>query len=174
MQALRHLSAPCITGIAFLAMVAASPRVREAVGAAPLRPATATRPVAVAAPASAGFVVIANAGNPATTISKLDATRIFLKKARAWPGGGPSADPVDQRDASPVRREFLAAVIGKDAPAMNAYWQSQLFVGRTTPPPVKASDADVIAFVAAAKGGIGYVSAGTALPETVKPIRIDQ
>ena len=100
--------------------------------------------------------------------------RIFLKKMRAWPGGGPSADPVDQRDASPARKEFLAAVIGKDAAAMTAYWQSQLFVGRTTPPPVKATDADVIAFVAAAKGGIGYVSAGTALPETVKAIRIGE
>ena len=167
MQAVRHLSAPFITGIAFLAMVAASPRVREAV-----RPASSA--TATTASEAAGFVLIANAGNPATTISKLDATRIFLKKARAWPGGSLSADPVDQRDASPVRKEFLAAVIGKDAPAMNAYWQSQLFVGRTTPPPVKGSDADVIAFVAAAKGGIGYVSAGAALPETVKPIKVGE
>ena len=172
MQALRHLSAPLITGVAFLAMVAASPRVRGAGRPVPERPVAQATPVA--APSAAGFVLIANAGNPATTISRLDATRIFMKKTRAWPGGGLSADPVDQRDANPVRREFLAAVIGKDAPAMNAYWQSQLFVGRTTPPPVKGSDADVIAFVAAAKGGIGYVSAGTALPGTVKPIRIDE
>lgn len=171
MQALRHLSAPFITGIAFLAMVAASPRVREAGG--PVRPPVG-RTSAAATPAAAAFVLIANAGNPATTISKADATRIFLKKTRAWPGGGLAADPVDQRDASPVRREFLAAVIGKDAPAMTAYWQSQLFVGRTTPPPVKGSDADVIAFVAAAKGGIGYVSATAALPGTVKPIRLDE
>ena len=167
MQAVRHLAAPFVTGVAFLAMVAASPGVREV-----LRPAAV--PAATAAAAPAGFVLIANAGNPAATISKVDATRIFLKKTRAWPGGALSADPVDQRDASPARREFLAAVIGKDASAMNAYWQSQLFVGRTTPPPVKGSDADVIAFVAAAKGGIGYVSAGIALPATVKGITVGE
>lgn len=164
MHAARHLSAPFITGVAFLAMVAASPRVR-----AVARPAT--RPAA-SVPAAPGFVLIANAANPATTISKLDAARIFLKKTRAWPGGGPSADPVDQRDASPARKEFLAVVIRKDAAAMSAYWQSQLFVGRTTPPPVKGSDAEVVAFVAAAKGGIGYVSSGLALPATVKAITL--
>lgn len=167
MQAVRHLAAPFVTGAAFVAMVAASPGVRD------LGRPVAGAPVA-SAPAAAGFVLIANAENPATKITKLDATRIFLKKARAWPGGGPSADPVDQRDASPVRKEFLAAVIGKDASAMNAYWQSQLFVGRTTPPPVKGSDADVIAFVAAAKGGIGYVSAGVALPAAVKAISVSE
>jgi ABC-type phosphate transport system substrate-binding protein len=170
MQAVRHLAAPFVTGAAFLAMVAAAPGVRDLVRPAATR---AAGPVA-GVPAAAGFVLIANAENPATKITKLDATRIFLKKARAWPGGGPSADPVDQRDASPVRKEFLAAVIGKDASAMNAYWQSQLFVGRTTPPPVKGSDADVIAFVAAAKGGIGYVSAGVALPATVKAISVSE
>ena len=173
MQAARHLAAPFVTGMAFLAMVAASPSVRGAMRPGAARPAApmATR---TAAPTTAGFVLIANAGNPATAISKLDATRIFLKKARAWPGGGPSADPVDQRDASPVRTAFLATVIGKDAAAMNAYWQSQLFVGRTSPPPVKGTDADVITHVAAAKGGIGYVSAGATLPATVKTITIEE
>ena len=33
-----------------------------------------------------------------------------------------------------------------------------------TPPPVKASDADVIAYVASTRGAIGYVSAGAAVP----------
>ena len=176
MQALRHLSAPLITGVAFLAMVAASPHVRAVVRPA-ARPAAlvpaALVPAAPFAPVASGFTLIANAANPATSISKLDATRIFLKKARAWPGGGPGADPVDQPDASPARKQFLGAVIGKDATAMSAYWQSQLFVARTTPPPVKGSDAEVVAFVAAKKGGIGYVSSGLTLPATVKAIAVE-
>ena len=135
-------------------------------------PAPATMAAAAPVVAEAGFVMIANAANPATSISKIDAARLFLRKARAWPGGSLSADPVDQKESSAARKEFLSAVMGKDAAGMNAYWQSQLFVGRTTPPPVKASDADVIAFVAASRGGIGYVSAGTALPATVKIITI--
>ena len=142
--------------------------------AVPARGARPGRPHAdpAATPVAAGFVLVANATNPATSITKLDVLRLFTKKARTWPGGSLPAEPVDQRDASPARKEFLSAVMGKDAAAMNAYWQSQLFVGRTTPPPVKASDADIIAFVAGARGGIGYVAPGTALPETVKALRI--
>ena len=156
MRLLRHLQAPLVAVVALAAAAAPAPRAMGEV------------------PAAAGFVVIANAANPATTIAKLDVVRIFMKKTRAWPGGGLAADPVDQRDASAVRKEFLAAVVGKDAAAMNAYWQSQLFVGRTTPPPVKASDADVIAYVAASRGAIGFVSAGAALPETVKVIKVGE
>ena len=159
----------CLAALAVATLVLAAPAVRvaDARGARPQVDAAAT-------PVASGFVLIANASNPATSITKLDALRIFTKKARAWPGGSLPAEPVDQRDASPARKEFLATVMGKDAAAMNAYWQSQLFVGRTTPPPVKGSDADVIAFVAGAKGGIGYVAPGTSLPETVKAIRIGE
>ena len=39
------------------------------------------------------------------------------------------------------------------------YWQQQIFSGRGSPPPIKASDQEVLAFVAANPGAIGYVSA---------------
>ena len=153
------------TALSFVALIAT--------GAVLVAAAPATTPAVRVGPApvAAGFVLIVNAANPTTAIKKMDAMRIFMKKMRAWPGGL-SAEPVDQKDTSPVRKEFLSTVIGKDAASMNAYWQSQLFVGRTTPPPVKGSDADVIAFVAASKGAIGYVAAGTALPETVKAVAV--
>lgn len=119
-----------------------------------------------------GYVVIVNAANPGASASKSDVMRLFMKKARAWPHGA-SADPVDQKDSSPVRAAFLADVMTKDASAMRAYWQSQVFVGRTTPPPVKAGDAEVIAHVANAPGGIGYVSPSATLPETVKVLKVE-
>lgn len=125
-----------------------------------------------AGPRAAGYVVIVNAANPAASASKSDVVRLFTKKARAWPHGAP-ADPVDQKDSAPVRAAFLADVLGKDVTAMHAYWQSQVFVGRTTPPPVKAGDAEVIAHVAGAAGGIGYVSPSAGLPGTVRALRVD-
>lgn len=125
-----------------------------------------------AGPKAAGYVVIVNAANPAASASKSDVMRLFMKKARAWPHGAPAA-PVDQKDSSPTRAAFLADVMGKDAAAMHAYWQSQVFVGRTTPPPVKGGDAEVIAHVAGAAGGIGYVSPSADLPETVKVLRVE-
>ena len=155
-----------------LAALVAAVMAMQAPSRAPV-PATMAATAPAPAAVEAGFVLIANAANPATSISKIDATRIFLRKARAWPGSSLAADPVDQKESSPARREFLTAIMGKDAAGMNAYWQSQLFVGRTTPPPVKASDADVIAFVAASKGGIGYVAASAVLPATVKTLTIE-
>lgn len=136
---------------------------------APARRPSATALASAPAP---GFVLVVNAANPATSVKKMEVVRIFTRKMRAWPGGLP-ATPVDQRDASAVRKEFLAVVMGKDAAAMNAYWQSQVFVGRTTPPPVKGSDAEVLAFVAATAGGLGYVAPTTPLPESVKAIAVE-
>ena len=41
-----------------------------------------------------------------------------------------------------------------------------------TPPPVKQTDQEIVAFVAATPGSIGYVSAGQPLPENVRQIAI--
>ena len=132
----------------------------------------AWRAPAPPAPAAPGYVVIVHAANPKASASKAEVMRLFMKKARAWPHGV-SADPVDQKDGAAARAAFLADVMGKDPAAMHAYWQSQVFVGRTTPPPVKAGDAEVIAHVAAAPGGIGYVSPSATLPETVKALKVE-
>lgn len=51
-------------------------------------------------------------------------------------------------------------MIGRPVTAVETFWQQQLFSGKELPPAVKASDDDVVAFVKAAPGGIGYVSAG--------------
>lgn len=143
-------------------------RLRIAAVVAPLLAAAAWRPPASAAP----YVVIVNASNKVESTNKNDLARIFFKKTRAWPGGV-AADPVDLKDGSAARTAFLSAVMQKDAGAMHAYWQSQVFVGRTTPPPVKASDAEVVAYVAGSPGGVGYVAAGTTLPETVKVLKVE-
>ena len=44
--------------------------------------------------------------------------------------------------------------------AIAAYWNALIFSGRELPPLEKATDADVIAYVRATPGAIGYVSAG--------------
>ena len=41
-----------------------------------------------------------------------------------------------------------------------------------TPPPVKQSDQEIVAFVAATPGSIGYVSSALPLPESVRQIAI--
>jgi hypothetical protein len=40
------------------------------------------------------------------------------------------------------------------------------------PPPVKSSDAEVLAFVAGMPGAIGYVSVGATIPPNVKVLAV--
>jgi ABC-type phosphate transport system substrate-binding protein len=115
-----------------------------------------------AAPASAQeFKVIVNASNPTTTLPAAVAAKLFLKEATAFPNGTP-ATPVDQSKSSPVRATFSKSVIGRPVTAVETYWQQQIFSGKEVPPPAKSTDDDVIAFVKATPGAIGYVSASAA------------
>jgi hypothetical protein len=45
-----------------------------------------------------------------------------------------------------------------DVPSVYSYWQEIVFSGRGEPPPERASDAEVVAFVRANVNAFGYVS----------------
>jgi ABC-type phosphate transport system substrate-binding protein len=113
--------------------------------------------LAGSAHAQSGFRVVVNPANPVTTLKEGELSRLFLKKTVAWPTGAPVV-AVDQERTSSVRRAFSLEVHAKDPDAVVAHWQTMVFSGRDTPPPVKASDASVVDFVRANPGAIGYVS----------------
>jgi ABC-type phosphate transport system substrate-binding protein len=116
------------------------------------------------------FRVIVNPRVKGTQIPKTALTQIFLKQAVKW-GDGVAARPVDQSLRSPVRAAFCAQVIGQMVDGVQTYWTRRMVEG-VTPPPVKPTDEDIIAFVASTQGAIGYVSSTTPLPDTVKVISI--
>jgi ABC-type phosphate transport system substrate-binding protein len=125
-----------------------------------------------AAPAGAQqYRVIVNAANPTSTLSKEDLARVYLKKMGSWKNGN-SVTVVDQGPKSSVRADFSMAVLGRDVPTMKNYWQQSLFSGRGVPPIEQPSEAQVVAFVAANQGAIGYVSNDAQLPESVKTISV--
>lgn len=105
------------------------------------------------------FKVIVNSNNAVTTLSKKEASNYFLKKKSKWASGG-KVVPVDQKGNSAVRKSFSQDVHGKPSGAIKSYWQQALFSGQGVPPAEKPSDAEVIAFVKANPGAIGYVSSG--------------
>ena len=117
------------------------------------------------------YRIVVHASNPVAQLSRADAGKLFLKKTRVWPGGQ-SVEPVDLAEGSGVRKAFSSEVVGKDVAAVRSYWQQQLFTGRGVPPVVKATDAEVLAFVAAHPGAIGYVSAAADLTDGVKAVRV--
>jgi ABC-type phosphate transport system substrate-binding protein len=109
-----------------------------------------------------GYKVVVASANPLTTVDRGELAKIFLKNVTRWKDGREIA-PVDQSGRSAVRTEFTRDVLEKAGmsriSAVESYWQQQIYSGRGVPPPVKASDAEVVAFVAANPGGIGYVGA---------------
>jgi ABC-type phosphate transport system substrate-binding protein len=106
---------------------------------------------------SGGYKIVVNPSNPASSISREEVARIFLKKSTRF-SDGRSASPVDLAVNSPVRENFSKSVLGKPASAVDAYWQQQIFSGRDIPPPQKSESA-AVSFVRSNENGIAYVSA---------------
>ena len=129
--------------------------------------AAAVRPTG----AAEEFVVIVNEANPVTSVKSGQLSSLFLKKLSQW-GGGLPAVPVDLGPESPVRESFSRQIHHKGTAAVKAYWQQMIFSGRGVPPPEKASAREVVAFVSANRGGVGYVPAGTALGPGVKTVEV--
>jgi hypothetical protein len=55
---------------------------------------------------------------------------------------------------------------------VKVHWIRNVSERRQLPPPSKSSDEDVIAFVATEPGGLGYVSAAAAIPDTVRVVEV--
>lgn len=104
-----------------------------------------------------GFVLIVNTANPVMTLGPTDVSKLFLRKVTRWPDGR-IVQPVDQVVSSPARRKFSDAIHHMDVPSVKSYWQDLVFSGRGEPPPERASDDDVVAYVRANPHAIGYVS----------------
>ena len=118
------------------------------------------------------YVVVVNAANPVTALTRDRANGIFLKRVTRWDDGSPIL-PVYLERTSDTREELTRAVHGKSVGAIESTWQQQIFAGKEAPPQQRASEADVLAFVRANPGAIGYVSAAARLGEDVKAIPIN-
>jgi len=95
---------------------------------------------------------------------------IFLKQAPKW-NDGSAILPVDQSVRSSVRRSFSGDVLMQGIPEVQIYWQRRMSQG-VTPPPVRATDEEVVAFVASTPGSIGYVSPAALLPDSVRTVAL--
>jgi ABC-type phosphate transport system substrate-binding protein len=123
-----------------------------------------------AAAAGDGFKVVVNKDNPAKGLAKAKVALMFMKMTTKWESGT-TVEPVDLPAASAVRAAFTTAVHKRDVDTIKTAWQRAVFAGRGEPPPEKATDEEVIAYVASHPGGIGYVSE-TAASDKVKTLDI--
>lgn len=115
--------------------------------------------IATVASADPGGVrIIVNAKNPARTIERRTVEEAFLKKRTRWDDDA-AILPVDLSQKSGVRERFSHDMLGRDVAAVRRYWAQLVFSGRGVAPPELASEGDVVKYVAAHAGAIGYVSA---------------
>ena len=116
--------------------------------------------VGAAKGAKAGFKVIAHASVGTSSLTRAEVSQFFLKKTARWPDGSPVV-PVDLPVNSETREAFSRDVHGKATAAVDAFWQKQVFTGREVPPVTKANERELLAYVLATPGAIGYVSEST-------------
>ena len=125
------------------------------------------------AAADEGYQVIVHVASPVTEASREDVSRFFLRQSAKW-SRRQGVLPVDQSSRSAVREAFSRGVLRQPLPAVESYWRRQIASGRALPPPVKTSDAEVLAYVASTPGAVGYVSGGLNLTPGVKPLRLKE
>ncbi|MEP6835334.1 MAG: hypothetical protein ABJB74_18260 [Gemmatimonas sp.] len=105
------------------------------------------------------FKVIVNSALTANDVTASALSKVFLKQTNKLPDGT-SVTAVYQSKNSSARAAFDKEILGKTVAGVETFWQQQIFSGKDVPPAVKNSDEDVVTFVKATPGGIGYVSAG--------------
>jgi ABC-type phosphate transport system substrate-binding protein len=121
------------------------------------------------AQAQARFKIVVNAGSSVGSFTAAEVSRFFLKKTVRWSSGEP-VHAVDLPETSPIRANFSQAIHDRPVAAIKVYWQQQIFAGQGVPPVELASEREVLDYVAATVGAIGYVSADAPVREGVKVV----
>jgi len=117
------------------------------------------------------YRVIVNSTNPASELKRDVVARLYLRKLRRWPDGK-AAVPVDQSATSAVGAAFARDVLGLSLGELRDYWLKQTLSGAAVPPTTRSSDHDVIEFVAAEPGALGYLQVGGSVPPEVKTVKV--
>ena len=108
--------------------------------------------LAVMRVSAADVVVVANPSVGASEVSAADLKEIFL-------GAKADMQPV-LSEGGATHEAFLAKYVGKSEQALKTHFKSLVFTGKGAMPKSFASDAEIVKYVAATKGAIGYVSSG--------------
>jgi ABC-type phosphate transport system substrate-binding protein len=121
---------------------------------------------------AADYVVIVNAQNAVHSISPKDLSLIFLKKNTRWPNGQ-KIELIALPDTTPASIRFDKEIFKRSPAAIRAYWQQEIFSGRSVPPVEKTTDEEIVAFVASNPGAIGYVAVAPS-KAGVKVIKVEE
>lgn len=109
-----------------------------------------------AAELRAELVVVVNARCGVAAMTRNEVVNIFFGRNRQY-FNGIEVQPVDMVDSHADRARFYQALVGKDVSEVNAYWSRQVFSGRMQAPFKANSAEEVLKWVVAHPGGIGFI-----------------
>jgi ABC-type phosphate transport system substrate-binding protein len=121
----------------------------------------------VVAQQDVSYRVVVHVTNPASRLTREQASQIFLRKVTLWDNQKPVL-PVDLPAGSAVRRAFTKQVHRRTIASVQTYWQQQTFAGRGVAPPERASDTEVLTYIRQFPNAIGYVNADANLGSDIK------
>jgi hypothetical protein len=120
--------------------------------------------------AQAEMVVIVNKENPATSITRIDLSLIYLGMKKLYDTGD-MIMPVDLNSGKPTRQEFFTKILRKDEESYRLYWIRMIFSGKGQPPLAFKTEEEAVRFVTANRGAIAFVDSKH-IPGDVKTLRI--
>jgi ABC-type phosphate transport system substrate-binding protein len=121
-------------------------------------PVTCLAAMAMAMPAWGAEIVIVNSATTDTGIPKDVLKAIYNGRKRSLPSG----TRVEVLDLDgPVHDQFVSNVLDSSPAQYTTYWQKLVFTGQGKLPRVFASEHDMVAYVAATPGAIGYIESAT-------------
>jgi hypothetical protein len=142
------------------------------VSAAILSVATLAAATLAAAPAAAGAeLVVVNPDCNAAMISAGELKALYGGRKRSLPDG--ERMEILVLADSPIHERFLADYLGSTPDQFSTYWERLVFIGQGKLPRSFASEKELLAYVAATPGAIGYIDAGTP-HDGVKVLTISQ
>ncbi|MBC7704692.1 MAG: hypothetical protein H7274_12210 [Rhodoferax sp.] len=110
--------------------------------------------------ASDGVVVIGNAN-----LQQLDVNTVAkIYTGKVIEVNGVAVTAVNASSGSPVRNRFLQAYLKQDEDKYTAYWTVRRYIGKGASPRELSRSTDVINFVNATPGAIGYIDEADVLP----------
>lgn len=102
----------------------------------------------------AGEVVVIGNSN----VPKMDAATILkVYTGRFISVAGVSVTPVGVGPGTATRNRFLQGFLNQDEEKYTAYWTVRRYIGKGAPPAELASSAEVISYVQATPGALGYI-----------------
>ncbi len=121
--------------------------------------------------AEADFVLVVNAGNAVSSISRQEAELIFLSRKQSWATGEKIAVLINENPK--IYKSFSYTVLKRSPRQYLIFRKKMLFRGQGMPLPTVQTDKEVIDFVSSHVGGFGYVSPEAVTP-AVKVVAISQ